>query len=161
MLIAGWRAATAAATRRVDVAKLRVAVGVLPALQRLTRGLQAVPELAQQPRNGPKPDRMAPPAQLVGEAARALGRPQQHALGVAARLVLQEAAQHIQQLGVAVLGRRPARARLANPPRLERLLVELAQPLAYRVLRDLTRPRRRRDPSITERPRSDAANARR
>ncbi len=96
---------------------------------------------------------MAPLGQFVGEIPRAFGRPQKHALRIAARLVLDEATQHIQQFGVAVLASRPARARLANPSRRQRLLIELTQSLAHRVLRQLARPRRRRDPSVPERPR--------
>jgi len=93
---------------------------------------------------------MAALGEFVGEPARALGRPQQHPLGIAARVVLDEFAEHLKHRGVAVLGRRPARARLAHASRLKRLLVKLAQPLAHRVFRQPARPSRRRDPPVTE-----------
>jgi hypothetical protein len=56
----------------VDVAKLRVAVGMLGSLLGLAVGLQAVAELVQQPRDSAIADLVTQRAQLNGEVAHAL-----------------------------------------------------------------------------------------
>ena len=139
--------------RVVDVPKLRVAVGMLLAFQRLARRLQAVAELAQKPRHRPEPDRVPALGELVGQLARALGRPQKNPFGITAGVALDQLAQHLQQLRIAGLHRRSPRAARPHPPGLKRRLIKLAQPLADRVLRQPTRPRRRRDPPVAERTR--------
>jgi hypothetical protein len=61
----------------VDVGELRFAVGMLPALQRLGRALQAEPGLPQQPAHRRSGDRMAPRGQLVGQMPQRFRRPAQ------------------------------------------------------------------------------------
>jgi len=136
------------------VRKLRVAVWVLFAFQRLARGLQAETELGlQQASDGVLARPVAAFCQLVRERAHALGRPQQRLLGITASVALHELAQIIKQLRIAVLDALAPRARLAHPLAPQRLgIVELAETLADRVLRQSARTCRRSDPATPERP---------
>jgi hypothetical protein len=94
----------------VDVAELRVAVGVLGAFGGLGVGLHAVSQRpAKQPVHAVMGDAVALPGQLVGEGAGGLGRPPQPGHRVAAGLGLDQRVQRVEQAGVG-LGQRLATA---------------------------------------------------
>ena len=131
----------------IDMPELGVTVGMLLALKRSARRLQAEPELAlEQTSNEILARLMTVRAQLQSQMAHALERPQQHPLGIPPDVVTDQRPQRVQQLRIAVLGRRAPGALTAYSARSQRLgLVKLHQTLANRVLRQSARPRRRRD----------------
>ncbi len=137
----------------VDVAKLGVTIGMLLALERLASRLQAKAELAfEQASDEVLAGLVALGTELLSEVAHALGGPQQHPLRIAPDVIPDQRPQSVQQLRIAVLGRGASSTLTPNPVRSERLrLVKLHKTLANRVLRQPTRPRRRRDSAIPKR----------
>ncbi len=85
---------------RVDVAELRVAVGMVLALLGFAVALQAVALLAQQLRDLHVTDRVLLPGQLRGQSPRAFANPAQRRLRIAARFRIDQAVQRDQQMGI-------------------------------------------------------------
>ncbi len=87
----------------VDELELRIAIGMRFALQSLLVALQAVTHFLEQSTDFLRADRVPRSRQLLGQFARALGRPAQRRLGVPARHRLHQALQRLFQLGILML----------------------------------------------------------
>ena len=85
---------------RVDMAELRVAVGMVLAFFRLAVALQAVALLLQQLRDFHVTDRVLLPGQLRGQGPRALANPTQRGFRIAARFRIDQAIQCGRQTGI-------------------------------------------------------------
>jgi hypothetical protein len=138
----------------VDVAKLRVTVGMLATLSGLDVRLQAVPQPSQQLRDrremGPMPELPQP----LSEVAHTLGSPSQKRLRIATGVRIDQPLEIAHQRRVELRQRLAPTTRLAHPPRRKPLTgPKLSHPLADRFRRDTRRPRRRRDPTPPSSPR--------
>jgi hypothetical protein len=88
----------------VDVAELRVPVGVLLALQRLGAGLQAEALPFQKPPDGRSGDRVSLPGQLLCEVAQGLGGPAQRRHRITPLVRLHQLQQRRNQQRILFLG---------------------------------------------------------
>ena len=105
---------------------------MLAALANLGVGLQAVAQLAQQPRDRPEADLMTLLAQALGELAH---RPAQRPLRVAATITIDEALEIRKQRRILLDQALTAPARPTHPPRRQALTAfKLAEALANRRL---------------------------
>ena len=153
-LITGWPSLDRALGDRVDVAELRVTVGVLPALPRLDVRLQAVPQPAQKLRDRREVRLVAQLAQPVGEMPDALGRPAQKRLRIPAAISFDQPLEIHNQRRIRLGQPLAPTTRPPHPPRREPLpRLKLIDPLPDRRHRDPGRARRRRDPTPTSRTR--------
>ena len=137
-----------------DLAKLRIAIGMLGALARLSVGLQAVAQLLQGLQHRAVGDLVPRLAQPAGELRAALRAPPQRPLGIAAHVRIDEPLEIADQ-GRVLLGQPlAAPARAAHPARLERLTgVELCKPTPDGRLRNRRRAHHRGDPATPMRAR--------
>ena len=101
----------------VDIAELRVTVGMVAAFPRLAIGLQAVAEFAQQAGHRIVPDPVAQAPRGSSQVALALAGPQQWRLWITACRRLYQLAQIIEQRGIAGREFLPPAASSTNPTR--------------------------------------------
>ena len=99
----------------VDIAELRVTVGMVAAFPRLAIGLQAVAEFAQQAGHRIVPDPVAQAPRGSSQVALALAGPQQWRLWITACRRLYQLAQIIEQRGIAGREFLPPAAKLDEP----------------------------------------------
>ena len=138
----------------VDVAKLRVAVGMVPSLQSLAIALKAVSHIAQQTGHNVMTHTVTQVLQPGREIAQALGRPQQGIHRIAARHGIHQKLEVAKQRGI--LLRRPlaASAGPANtigPRELLGLAAQFRQSPAYRAASDPRDPRDNAHPAASRR----------
>jgi len=98
----------------VDVAELRIAIGVTAALAGLAIGLQAIAKRTQQLSHHTVADPVTKLAQTGSQIAQALRRPQQRGLRIAAGRRLHQAAQIVEQRRILGRQRLTSAARLSN-----------------------------------------------
>ena len=99
----------------VDIAELRVTVGMVAAFPRLAIGLQAVAEFAQHAGHRIVPDPVAQAPRGSSQVALALAGPQQWRLWITACRRLYQLAQIIEQRGIAGREFLPPAAKLDEP----------------------------------------------
>jgi hypothetical protein len=131
-----------------DVLKLRVAVGVIGALQRLAVGLQAVPQAQKPPARRALMHVVADRRQPRGQLGDAAASPAQRRLGVPAHGAVDQPVKGLVKLRVALKDRLPSRARAALAARLDTLPSgDRRDPAAHGRLRDSRRANDGRDPA--------------
>jgi hypothetical protein len=138
----------------VDVGELRIAVGMLPALQRLGRALQTEAVLPQQPAHRRRRHRMALLGQLGRQMTQRLRRPPQRRHRIPAGVRLDQPQQGRHQLRV-MRGDRPTpSAGSPGPPDRQRLLrgIQLGHPAAHRGRADPGRLRDRGHAPVPQQP---------
>jgi len=136
----------------VDVAELRVAIGMLLALQRLGGSLQAEAVLPQQPAHRGRGHRVTLSAQFLGQMPQRLCRPAQRGHRVPAFVRLHQRQQRRDQIRVHRGGRLTTPAWTAGSSDWQRIFpgLELGDPAAHGGRTDSCGLRDRPHPAVTE-----------